>query len=286
MSNNQSASILPMPAAMAALPSGFPVTTEVLAGLARKMEPEGAFCDTVMGDNHPSMVDGRHDRITSDMCRSVRLQEALSQLASPPQGAPPADDLLTVAYYHIGEFCKAQVDHELHLCRTRLRDAIGYVDHGGEFEKVHTELSNVCDALQQAQESWSDLVQVGFSNQADANMRKRALELDLRNFVSSKVSQFQSRQNIKTGIASLQKRYQEKLDSTDGDVSMMDMVWLQNHNRALASQPTPVAVVTPLQLADSSMLLQGRCSRIIVGISRGMQHPIPIPYPHTHTAAW
>ena len=104
MSNNDNAAILPMPTAMAALPSGFPITTEVLAEIARKMEPGGAFCDTVMGDNHPSMMDDHHNRITSNMFQSVRLQEALSQLASPPHGAPPADALLTMAYYQIGEF--------------------------------------------------------------------------------------------------------------------------------------------------------------------------------------
>ena len=175
-----------MPAAMAGLPSGFDIARGVLAGIGRQMEAGGEFYDTVMGDDHPSTTDDRHNRITSDLCRSVRLQTAMDQLTNPPQGAPPADALLTMVYHEIDEFCRAQVDHEVSMCRTRLREAIGRLDLGGEFDKVHAQLDDVTEALRQVQNSWTDLVQVGLSNQAEAKLRERELELELRNFVSKK----------------------------------------------------------------------------------------------------
>ena len=48
MSNNHTSPILPMPAAMAGLPSGFDIARGVLAEVGRKMEAGGEFCDTTL----------------------------------------------------------------------------------------------------------------------------------------------------------------------------------------------------------------------------------------------
>ena len=51
MSNQHTSPILPMPAAMAGLPSGFDIARGVLAEVGRKMEAGGEFCDTVLDVN-------------------------------------------------------------------------------------------------------------------------------------------------------------------------------------------------------------------------------------------
>ena len=94
MNNNTTPNVaVPMPAAMAGLTGDFSPTREVLSELGRLMAAGGEFFDTVMGFDHPSMMDDRHDRITSDLCGSHVLQESLGHLSNPPAGAPPAETL-------------------------------------------------------------------------------------------------------------------------------------------------------------------------------------------------
>ena len=113
MSNNTSATAaVPMPAAMAGLTGDFTSVRGVLSELGRDMAAGGAFFDTVMGFNHPSMMDDRHDRVTSDVGGSAVLQASLVALTDPPDGDAPAETLHNMALYHTAEFCKAQVDHE------------------------------------------------------------------------------------------------------------------------------------------------------------------------------
>ena len=92
MSNNTSATAaVPMPAAMAGLTGDFTSVRGVLSELGRDMAAGGAFFDTVMGFNHPSMMDDRHDRVTSDVCGSAVLQAAVAALTADggPCGPPP-----------------------------------------------------------------------------------------------------------------------------------------------------------------------------------------------------
>ena len=81
MNNNITAPVtVPMPAAMAGLTDDFSSTRGILSELGRHMAAGGAFSDTVMGFDHPSMMDDRHDRITSDVCASAVLQASLAAL--------------------------------------------------------------------------------------------------------------------------------------------------------------------------------------------------------------
>ena len=137
MNNNITAPVtVPMPAAMAGLTGHFSSTREILSELGRHMAAGGAFSDTVMGFDHPSVTGDRHDRITSDLCGSAVLQESIGHLTNPPAGAPPAETLQTIALYHVAEFCKAQVDHELAIIRSNIRTALSEIDVDRKFKTV------------------------------------------------------------------------------------------------------------------------------------------------------
>ena len=207
MNNNTTATVaVPMPAAMAGLIGDFTSTRGVLSELGRLMAAGGEFSDTVMGFDHPSMMDDRHDRITSDVCASAVLQASLAALTDPPDGDIPTKPLHTMAYYHIAEFCKAQVDHELSIVRTSVRTALTAIDVDSKLQTVYAALDDSENAALQAQASWTDLVQVG-SNRIDAKVVQQQLVSDLQVFISSQVSKFQDRQKSQIAIASLRAQY-------------------------------------------------------------------------------
>ena len=209
MNNNPPATVaVPMPAAMAGLTGDFDSVRAVLAGLGLDLATGGMFVDTVMGCDHPSMMGDRPDRIASDLCGSHVLQESLDHLSTPPAGAPPAETLQTIALYHVAEFCKAQVDHELAIIRTNIRTALSEIDVDSKFRTVYSALDDSENAALQAQASWTDLVQVGVSNRVESKIQQQQLVAELRSFIDTKVSKFQDRENVKTGIVSLRARYQ------------------------------------------------------------------------------
>ena len=261
---------VPMPAAMAGLIGDFDEARGVISGLGRKMEHAGAFCDSVMGDDLPSMTEDRHSRITSDLCRSRILQECFESMTNPPFGAPPADTLHTLAYLHVSKFCQAQVDHELSLVRTRLHHALSDMDLDSELEKLFDALDRSESAVLQAQASWSDLVQVGVSNRVESKIQQQQLVSELRNFIDAKVSKFRERENAKIGMASLRARYQEHLKMNDGEVSLMDMTWLQNHNSRTSSLKAHLDQVSQeLGIVDDEKKKENRSFSVPKGFENG-----------------
>ena len=99
---------------------------------------------------------------------------------------------------------------------------------------------------------------------------QQQLVSDLQKFVNSQVSKFQDRQKLQTAVASLQARYQGKLQQCGDDVSSIDMVWLQNHNNRSASLKAHLEQVSQeLGMTDDHKKKETRTLSVPKGFENG-----------------